>query len=322
MNWIKTFSILGIILAISMGVSVSFRVASYMCESEDRKDAAPERGRYITVGDSEIFIQEEGSPANPLVLFTHGTGAWSEIWRPTLEELAKEGYYTVAIDLPPFGYSVPPVEGNYAKAEQGRRINSLLRKLTNHPATIVGHSFGSGPAMEAYFSNPARYDKIVLVSAALGLVDESEERSAITLPSWLLETVTSMTLTNPLLTKFFLGQLVADPSKIDDADVQMIKTPLAVRGASKEISRWLPILLRNDLVAMSSHLEQYRQISIPTILIWGDKDTTTPLQVATDLVQKIPDARLYVLEGIGHIPHLEDEATFNRTLIQALQDAT
>ena len=57
---------------------------------------------------------------------------------------------------------------------------------------------------------------------------------------------------------------------------------------------------------------------MPVKLIWGDKDTITPLWQGERLKQSIPQSSLAVLHGLGHIPQIEDPEVFNRALLAFL----
>ena len=84
----------------------------------------------------------------PVILFIHGTAAWSGLWRETMAPLAEAGYRCIAIDIPPFGYSERPTTPSYGNADQARRIVSLLDALGIERAILLGHSFGGGATME------------------------------------------------------------------------------------------------------------------------------------------------------------------------------
>jgi pimeloyl-ACP methyl ester carboxylesterase len=71
--------------------------------------------------------------------------------------------------MPPFGYSGRPSTADYGDSAQARRILGVVTALGLERVTLVGHSFGARPAMEAYFPDPDRFSRLVLVDAALGL---------------------------------------------------------------------------------------------------------------------------------------------------------
>ncbi len=62
----------------------------------------------------------------------------------------------------------------------------------------------------------------------------------------------------------------------------------------------------------------YATVSARTAIIWGDKDTVTPLAQAEDLHSLIPAATFTLLPGLGHIPQIEDPDAFNRALVAQL----
>ena len=61
---------------------------------------------------------------------------------------------------------------------------------------------------------------------------------------------------------------------------------------------------------------------MPLFVIWGDKDTITPLDQARRLVSLAPGAQLTVLPDVGHIPQIEDPDAFHRALLAAIAKAS
>jgi pimeloyl-ACP methyl ester carboxylesterase len=57
---------------------------------------------------------------------------------------------------------------------------------------------------------------------------------------------------------------------------------------------------------------------MPALVLWGDADRVTPLPQGQHLASMLPKARLEVMPGIGHIPHLEDTTSFNALLLSYL----
>ena len=160
---------LTILVGAMVVVLVSFRVAAANRESLSRSLACPLSGKFVHGADVEMFVQEDGPANGRTVLFVHGTGAWSEIWRHTIDTLAASGFHVVAVDMPPFGFSERPATADYGDEAQGRRILAVVEALHLTGITLVGHSFGARPAMEAFFLDSSRFSRLVLVDAALGL---------------------------------------------------------------------------------------------------------------------------------------------------------
>jgi pimeloyl-ACP methyl ester carboxylesterase len=180
-----------------------FRVAAARRERVPRIAAAPGTGRFVRAADLELYVQETGPRPGAPVLLIHGTGAWSEIWRRTLDTLGSAGYHAVAIDMPPFGYSDRPASADYGDDAQARRILGVIAALGLDGVTLVGHSFGARPTMTAFFLDGSRVARLVLVDAALGLDTTAAAgwavRGALAVPP-LRDALVSATLTNPRLT--------------------------------------------------------------------------------------------------------------------------
>jgi pimeloyl-ACP methyl ester carboxylesterase len=156
-----------VLLLLAVAVVAAFRLAAALRETGVRTALAPSTGHLVSTGSGGTFVQEKG-PADgvPVVLF-HGTAAWSELWRGTIDALASAGFRVIALDLPPFGFSDRP--GSYTRNDQAARVNDVLAQLRTTPAIIVGHSFGAGAATEFAMRYQERARALVLVDAALGL---------------------------------------------------------------------------------------------------------------------------------------------------------
>jgi pimeloyl-ACP methyl ester carboxylesterase len=291
-------------------------------ETRTRLEAAPATGRFVRAHDVDVFIQERGPADGPVVLFMHGMGAWSEIWQPTMATIAGAGFRAVALDLPPFGYSERPAATAYGRQAQARRIIGLLDTLGVERAYLVGHSFGGGPTMEAVLQAPARVSALVLADAAIGL---DAPAGGAGLPGMILgirpvrDAMVSATVTNPRLTGYLLGQFVADQSAVTDARVQMLQAPLVLSGATSAFGDWLLDFMTSDERPLSQDPAAYRALSLPSLIIWGDRDTTTPLAQGEQLKTLIAGAELAVMPGVGHMPQLEDPPQFDRLLLDFLQ---
>ena len=301
-----------------------FRLQAQNRETTPRRQAAPTTGRFVKAHDVEMFVQEAGDASAPVVLFVHGMGAWSEIWRETMAETAAAGFRAVAIDLPPFGYSERPAAGSYTRVHQARRILGALDALGVGEAIFVGHSFGAGPTMEAVLLAPARARRLVLVDAALGL-DSPDGDGGITAivlrPKRVRNAIVAATATNPLLTRRLLSRFIAVPAAASDARIRMLQAPLAVQGATDGFGEWLYDFLTVPDTGLSRRGDAYQSLKVPTLVLWGDRDTTTPLGDGQHIAQVIPGAYLVVMTGVGHMPQIEDGVAFNRLLLAFLRQS-
>jgi pimeloyl-ACP methyl ester carboxylesterase len=128
-----------------------------------------------------------------------------------------------------------------------------------------------------------------------------------------------MTFTNPLLTRKLIELFVANPATVTDYGVGVYQAALHVKGTSTAVGDWLPQLVAERDMSMSSDRASYKTLAMPAGIIWGDKDTTTALDVGKDLARVIPGSCLIVLTGLDHMPPVENPETFNQTLLQLLR---
>jgi pimeloyl-ACP methyl ester carboxylesterase len=317
--------LVGALLLIAIGASAllgAFRYQAGRRETRTRVDAAPATGRFVRAADVDLFIQELGPRDAPVVLFVHGMGAWSELWRATLDMTAAAGFRAVALDLPPFGYSERPARPAYSRQDQARRILGVIDALGVRQATLVGHSFGGGPTMEAVLLAPARVKALVLVDAAIGL-DSPGGTGGIAADVLqvrpLRNAVVATTVTNPRMTRRLLSRFVEKQEAITPARIAVLQAPLAVQGGTAAFSDWLIEFLTSKEAPLSQRPDAYRALTLPTLVVWGDKDTVTPLAQGQRLSQLISGSELAVIPGIGHMPQIEDVEQFNRLLVTFLR---
>ena len=318
-NWILTT-----VVALTVVGLAWFRIAAADRETLSRSLACPVSGRFVRAGDLQIFVQEDGPPEGRAVLFVHGTGAWSQIWRRTMDTLATRGFHVVAIDMPPFGFSERPATADYSDEAQGRRILDVAEALHLTGVTLVGHSFGARSAMEAYFLDSLRFSRIVLVDAALGLDEMGKVRPqriglrTLLAIAPLRNALVAATLTNPAFTGRLLRRFVSEQSAVTPENVAMFQRQFSVEHTTAAIGAWLrPFLLSHErsLVVMSP---LYESIGVPTMLLWGESDPVTPIAQGRDLAKLIPGATLVELPGVGHIPEIEAPDKFDAALLTFL----
>ena len=275
--------------------------------------------------DVELFVQERGDPSRPAVVFVHGTGAWSETWVPAMDAVAAAGFHAVALDLPPFGYSQRPDPPRYDKREQGRRIAALLDALGLQRPTLVGHSFGGGPTVEAVLVAPERLRALVLVDAALGIREAGQAPAE-----------------GPLPVRAFSGRATASRRGGGHVREQpaLHATAAAVvrgrsRGRDRRARRRLPAPAdgaRDDArvrrvaagapAAGRARAARTRRSTRGSGCRWSrcgaSATRSTPLARDGGWRASFPARGLVVLPDIGHIPQIENATAFNRALVGAL----
>lgn len=317
-------AILVAVVALPALTLTAFRVVAARREVASRGASPPEGGRLVHAGDVDMYVQQAGPPSGPVVLLVHGTGAWSEIWRRTLDTLAAEGYHAVAVDMPPFGYSGRPISADYGDSAQALRIDGVVTTLGLERVTLVAHSFGGRPAMEAYFLDRDRFSRLVLVDAALGLDTTARTKPGLPMRAGLAvplvrDALVSASLTNPRFTPRLLRGLVSDAAAVTPARVAMLQRPLFREGTTTTYGAWLRHFVLVDEHTLATDRERYRAIRVPTLVIWGSSDAVTPVAQGRDIAHLIPGATWVELAGVGHIPAIEATDRFDASLVSWLE---
>ena len=337
---------LGVLLLVVALALTGFRIAADRRETLSRFDAAPKTGRFVRAADVHLFVQEEGPPDGAPVVLIHGTGAWSEIWRGTMRSLAAAGYRAVALDMPPFGYSSHPANGDFGDDAQARRIIGVLDALRLERATLVGHSFGGRPTMQTTILAPQRVERLVLVDAALDLargcmdaevsgchtvVRDSFPASEASGP-WLARTVlrvpavrdavVSATLSNPGMTGWLLSKLVANrDAAVTPERVAMLQRPFTLQGWTPGLGRWLVPFVTTRTSTLATDRSRYPSLQMPVMVLWGARDSLTPMAEGMDIARLIPNAHWEVLPSAGHIPAIEEPQSFDAALLDFLRSS-
>lgn len=314
-----------IVIGLPAIVLAYFRFAAARRETAPRVAAAPKTGYFVRAADAEMYVQEAGPRSGAPVLLIHGTGAWSEIWRQTLDTLAATGYRALAIDMPPFGYSERPTNANYGDEAQARRILGVIDALKLERVTLVGHSFGGRPTMQAFFLDGSHVERLVLVDVALGLdttaaVAGWPVRAVLAVPP-LRDALVSATLTNPAFTARLLRGLVADTSAVTARRVAMLQRPFVRERTTASFGEWLRPFLGTSEHTLATDRARYRDIRVPTLVMWGEADGVTPLEQGKAIAGLVPGSTWIALPRVGHIPAIEATGLFNVELMKWLARA-
>ena len=245
----------------------------------------------------EVAYQRVGS-GPPLVL-VHGAGEDGRIWQPQLEGLSDE-LTVVAWDEPGAGRS-SDVPADFRLADYADALAAVVDALQLGPAHVGGLSWGGTVILELYRRHPSLVASLILVDSYAGWkgslpTEEVEARVA----GARRMLATPPEHFDPTLPGLFAG----DPPPRFVPLLDAIATD--VRPATLE--RELAIMAETDLSGLLRH------IAVPSLLIWGELDVRSPLTVAQQFEDAIPDSTLVVIEGAGHVSHLERPEQVNEAL--------
>ncbi|MGH8030706.1 MAG: alpha/beta fold hydrolase [Arenimonas sp.] len=287
--------------------------------------AAPGNGEFVDAGGTPVHWQAFGAYGRPVVLLVHGTAAWSGTWFSLVPALENAGYQVVALDLPPFGFSGKSIDADFSREAQAERIRAVLDDAGIDRVTVVGHSFGGGPALEFALRHPDRVQRLVLVDAALGLQaappDPASLACRVLATPMLRDPLIASTAAQPLFSRALLRSFVARKEAVTDTRLLAYRRPAHVQGASAAMGAWAHHFACVAETGSSTDPAAIGRLQPALDILWGADDTVTPLAQGKHLQSLVPHSRLQVIQGVGHIPHIEDPLRFEQVLLATLARA-
>jgi pimeloyl-ACP methyl ester carboxylesterase len=245
----------------------------------------------------------ERAGAEPAVLMVHGYCQSSAYWAPTLERVAAAGVRALAPDLPGFGASAR-VAGPYTMEAYADALAALLDARGLGPVALAGGSMGGVVAQHFALRHPTRLARLLLVATggamgdpAAGLARADEVAAA----PW------DATAVEPVVRGFFRDP--PPPERL--AEYRRIAL-MGSHAAAVEAAR---------SNARSRTLERLGEIAVPTLIIQGRHDRARTPEHGAAMRDRIPGARLEVLEGAGHTPQLEEPDAFHALALPFLRGA-
>src|SRR5881227_1204610 len=244
--------------------------------------------------------------SGPPVVLIHGMLNSSRHWEAVALRLAAE-HTVIAPDLIGHGDSATP-RGDYSIGAHAAVIRDLLAVIGVERATIVGHSLGGGIAMQFFYQFPQRTERLVLVSSGgLGHKVSPILRSA-AMPgaSGLLWAAAHPRVLGAL---WRVGQRLRDRGVGKGVHLQAIVRafrPLEQPDARIAFLHTLRSVIDVRGQRVSARDRLYLLHAMPTLIVWGERDHTIPIEHGRAAHRAIPDSRFATLPKAAHFPHLED----------------
>ncbi len=219
----------------------------------------------------------------PVILFFHG-------WQDSLHSFDSivdpliETYRIVRLDLPGFGQTeLPPKD--WSLDDYIEFVRSFIEKININPEYIVGHSFGGRIILKALAQKRLSAKKIVLIASA-GVSRVNQARNMVF----------------NLIAKS--GKLLAVIPPFSLLRKKMREKLYAFAGSDYLSSSSLSSIFLKVISEDLSNL--VKEVAVPTLLIWGADDKSTPLADAKFLSGSMKQAQLRVFENRGHYVHQQE----------------
>ena len=249
----------------------------------------------------------------PVLLLVHGMAGSSRTWKAVLPALGCD-HTVIAPDLLGHGKSDKPQQ-DYSLGGHANVIRDLMVALGIERATVVGHSLGGGVAMQLAYQHPRQCERLVLVASG-GLGPEV---------SWIFRALTVpgaeylMPLLFPAAARRAGNAIGRGLNRVglrsrrfeQQWDTYVSLTEPANRPA---FVRTLRSVIDINGQAVSARDRLYLAAGLPTLIVWGRRDSIIPVDHAITAGEALPGSRVEIFERSGHFPHTDDPELFAATL--------
>ncbi|WP_448615733.1 alpha/beta fold hydrolase [Modestobacter sp. URMC 112] len=310
----------------------------------------PWPGEQVPVAGGRVFVRHTpwvgpvGGPADPAddapherALYVHGLGGASTNWTDLAALLAVrfDGY---ALDLPGFGRSAPPPGGSYSMRRHVQAVVDVLEWVVarpgpgqGQPVHLLGNSLGGlvslwvatrrpdlvatltlvSAAMPVY-RVPAAFDRAIALVLLPGVPALAEKRLAGVSPEQRVRNLVRMCIGDP--SRVPAERLTEAVEELREHDAQ----PWAGQALTRSLRGLMTSYLR---FGRANAWRMARSVRMPSLVVWGDHDRLVDPVLAPRLAAALPDARLQVLPGVGHLAMLESPEATARAVLGLAEDA-
>ena len=250
---------------------------------------------FLEIRGARLRVRTAGQ--GPAVLLVHGWALDLDMWTPQFAALASR-YRLLAIDRRGFGFSsgTPSIEDDVAD------IDELLTKLSVDRLAIVGMSQGARVALRWAIANPARIASLILDGPPRDLLAIGRPQGEITLASYRelvrnhgIEAFRKEWLDHPLM------QL-----HTHDARTRALVQEMVARYPGHD--------LQDDDSPSMTPIGDLHRLDVPALIVNGEYDSDMRIGAGAELARALPDARLAVIPGAGHLSNLDNPTAYNKVL--------
>jgi pimeloyl-ACP methyl ester carboxylesterase len=252
----------------------------------------------------ELAHSEYGIEHNETLLFIHGFGENRYTWRFIMLPLA-EKYHIITIDLKGFGESPKTEDEFYSVYDQAKIVQKFMEKMGLKRVTLVGRSFGGGVALVLALMQEeqllkTKIERLILINTMSYKQHLPSMMSLLQKPiiGYLgIHLLSSNTIAHEAYNYAFSNdELIPKESVTQSA--KMIDMPNAKYAYKQTVDYIIP----DDISKVE---KRYKEIKIPTLIIWGRDDVSIPYRFGKRLHREIPNSKLIIFKGVGHMPQEE-----------------
>lgn len=252
--------------------------------------------------DTALFYEARGNGEALVLVPGFASGAWSWSWQ--VDDLSMD-FRVVTFDPRGVSNSTPREDASISITAIANDIAALLDELGIDAAHVLGISFGGFVAQEFALAHPHRLKKLVLASTSFGGPNHVAPSMDVLAAFASVEGLNSAGRIRQYLTMAFTAEFAAANADAVDRFCRLRQ--------ENEVPREVYMQQMQSAMAFNAE-ELLPAIAAPTMVITGDADTVVPPRNSRNLAVRLPNARLEIFEGTGHMAFVEKAREFNDTV--------
>jgi len=254
--------------------------------------------------------------SGPPILLIHGLVAHSFSWRFTVPALAPH-FTCYAVDLLGMGDSERASHIDVSMRALAEGLVAFMKAQSCGPWSVIGNSHGGGIAQWVAVlgrKSGICLDKLVLVAPVNPWSPHGRRLAPFAAHPITAAIVRASRFAHVPVRRITFSRMYGDPNLVTNETIEGYARPLRIPGTVAHCLALLKDWNRN-VDELGSVM---REIDVPTLLIWGTKDRQVFVSSADAMVRAIPNAKLAIIAGAGHLPFEERPQEFNDLLIAFL----
>jgi pimeloyl-ACP methyl ester carboxylesterase len=299
----------------------------------DGEAPPPWPARRVVIGGAMLHVRDTPAtaPGAEPAVYVHGLGGSSQNFTDVAGLLA-DRFDGQAVDLPGFGYSDP--SPRYSIASFAATLIGYLEHAGRGPVHLVGNSLGGSIAVRVAALRPDLIRTLTLISPAMPFLDPRRTAHGPYLPilalpradrifAWGMSRLTAEEMADQVLEACFGDTRKASEQRRAEA-LEEIRLRYTVSHYSRAYLGTLRGLvssfLRAYLPGRNSQWRLAAEITAPTLVIGGLNDKLVDPRVNVQVARAVPDSRLLILPGVGHVAQMEVPRLVARAIVGMLDE--
>jgi pimeloyl-ACP methyl ester carboxylesterase len=280
-------------------------------------------GEFVQLEDGQVFVRQAPAPAaaHPAV-FVHGLGGSALNWTDLMDRLSSPAvngkpappFGCRALDLPGFGFSPAPGDGDYSVDARAAVVGALIDKCADGPVHLVGNSLGGAICTRLAARRPDLVSTLTLVSPALPDLRPRllpYRLAVVTVPGvgrWLLKRLQQMPpdrRADMTIRDLFADPSLMEPQRRYEAITEVARRNSLVYAGDALLGSARALVAEYTRPGPGSLWRDAANVTAPTLVIYGSHDRLVDPSLAGRAARAFANCRVVVLPKTGHVAMME-----------------